>query len=132
MHIATFFSIFVVIRFIFCFCLVITTIYCPVALVKNFMLVMLHCHWLRSLWRWADIFTYSPSSRKYGNFVCIHRRTGEAKPIAAKQLQRRHYKERIVAKPIQWSYCKVTLFFLISNSSLFASRENSNNLLSLW
>ena len=38
----------------------------------------LYCHWLRSLWRQANIFRCNPSSRKR-QLYCKHRRIGEVK-----------------------------------------------------
>ena len=52
--------------------------------------------------------------------------------IAVKLLQRNDCNEAIATKSMQQSHCKVTSFFLIFNSSMFVSREISNNLVSLW
>ena len=51
--------------------------------------------------------------------------------IAVKLLQRNNCNEAIETKSLQQSHCKVTSFFFIFNSSMFVSREISNNLVSL-
>ena len=108
-----------------------------VAVAKHFVEIMLHFHWLKSPWRRGNIFRYSLLSRMVVLFVNI----GEPEKL------KRNYESlfikytcfknyisipkwrNVIAK---WSHCKVTSFFLISNSSLFVSHENSNKFLSLW
>lgn len=79
---------------------------------EKFAQLMVHFHWPRSPWRLA---------KKDGSFV--NRDEQEKRKL----LQRNHY-----IKPLQRSHCQMTLFFLFFNSSLFVSRKNSNNLVSLW
>ena len=82
---------------------------CPEAIMKKLAEIMLHFDWHRSSWQRVDIFWYSLPSR---NMLAFSVNIGERKK----------------GKPLQRSYCKVLLFFLVFNSSLFVTRGNSYNL----
>ena len=86
-------------------------IYYPVAITRTFTQLMVNFCWPRIPWRLV---------KKDGSFV---NRDEQKK---RKLLQRSHHN-----KPLQRSHYQMTSFFLFFNSSLFVSRESSNNLVSL-
>ena len=74
--------------------------------------VPLHIHWLKSPWRWVNIFRYSPSTNKMVVLFVNKGKLEKVKPVKRNHCNKNH--------------CRMMLFFLIFNSYLFVSRENPN------
>ena len=88
---------------------------------EKFEKLMLYLYWIRSPGRLANIFRYRPTSRKMAAlFVNIGEREKQ-KPL----VERSHFNEATA----KWRCFFSELQLLCS--TLFVSRENSNNLLSL-
>ena len=77
-------------------------IFCPVAIMKKFVHLMLRFYWLRSTWRQANTFRCP----------------------ATKSLQQNYWNEDIAMTPLQRSHRRVKSNFLLLRFSLFLSCDN--------
>ena len=95
--------------------------------------------WLKSPWQWVDIFRWSLFSRRMiGLFVHMGKWEKRKQNYKSQFTKRTCFKNYIATAKwrrviTKWSHCKVTsFFFLVFNSSLFVSHENSNKLVPPW